>query len=134
MTERLAAFIAKSEGLRIEQIAKELQTSTRELNLPVKKLIAAKRVSTKGQKRATTYFAGGGKSAPRRAGKGSAAPKAKARRATKAAKPAKAAKAAKAARPAKKTRTRVAKTARPASAAPQAEQANQAEETQGTAD
>jgi hypothetical protein len=30
--------------------------STRELNLPVKKLLATKAIKTKGQKRATQYF------------------------------------------------------------------------------
>ena len=56
LTEKLAAFIKKTPGQRIEQIGKALATPTKELVLPVKKLMAAKRVSTKGQKRATTYF------------------------------------------------------------------------------
>jgi hypothetical protein len=56
LTEKLAAFIKKTPGQRIEQVGKALAVSTRELALPVKKLIAAKRVSTKGHKRATTYF------------------------------------------------------------------------------
>jgi len=57
LTDKLAAFIKKTPGQRIEQIGKALGTPTKDLSLPVKKLIAAKRVSTKGQKRATTYFA-----------------------------------------------------------------------------
>jgi hypothetical protein len=57
LTEQLAAFIKKTPGQRIEQIGKALGMPTRDLTLSVKKLVAAKRVSTKGQKRATTYFA-----------------------------------------------------------------------------
>ncbi len=57
LTEKLASAIKKTPGQRIEQIGKALGTPTKDLALPVKKLIAAKRVSTKGQKRATTYFA-----------------------------------------------------------------------------
>lgn len=57
LTESLAAFVKKTPGQRIEQIGKALGTPTKELTLPMKKLIAAKRISTKGQKRATTYFA-----------------------------------------------------------------------------
>jgi hypothetical protein len=56
LTEKLASFVKKTPGQRIEQIGKALNTSTKELALPVKKLVAAKRLSTKGQKRATTYF------------------------------------------------------------------------------
>ena len=43
-------------GQRIEQIADGMGTSTKELNLPAKKLIAGKQLKTKGQNRATQYF------------------------------------------------------------------------------
>jgi hypothetical protein len=56
LTEKLVAFIKKNPGQRIEQIGKALSVATKELALPVKKLIAAKKASTKGQKRATTYY------------------------------------------------------------------------------
>jgi hypothetical protein len=72
LTEKLGAFIAKTPGQRIEQIGKALGVPTRDLALPVKKLIAAKRVSTKGQKRATTYYGGGRRTAKKPAGKRSA--------------------------------------------------------------
>ena len=56
LTETLGAFITKNPGQRIEQIGKVLGTPTKELALPVKKLVAAKRISTKGEKRATKYY------------------------------------------------------------------------------
>jgi hypothetical protein len=64
LTEKLGAFILQNPGLRIEQIGKSLGVVTKDLALPVKKLVAAKRISTKGQKRATTYFSGGGRGKP----------------------------------------------------------------------
>lgn len=57
LIKQLHAYIGKNPGQRIEQIAQGLDISTKELNLPAKKLIADKKLSTKGQKRATTYFA-----------------------------------------------------------------------------
>lgn len=86
LTEKLGAFIKKNPGQRIEQIGKALGTPTKELALPVKKLLAAKRISTKGRRRATKYFPAGGRgSSParktkRRAKK--AASKARGRKAT----------------------------------------------------
>ena len=55
LTNRLYAYVQKRPGQRIEQIGAGMGVSTRELNLPVKKLIAAKKIHTRGQKRATTY-------------------------------------------------------------------------------
>jgi hypothetical protein len=55
-TDALAAYIAKNPGQRIEEIAKALKTATKDLSLPTKKLIAAKKISAKGKRRATTYF------------------------------------------------------------------------------
>ncbi len=57
LTQSLASYVKKNPGQRIEHIGKALGTSTKELALPAKKLIAEKKLSTKGQKRATTYFA-----------------------------------------------------------------------------
>ena len=59
LIKKLHGYIAKNPGQRIEQIASGLDISTKELNLPAKKLISEKKLSTKGQKRATTYFAKG---------------------------------------------------------------------------
>ena len=55
LVEKLGAFIVKSPGQRIEEIAPALGTTTKELALPARKLIEAKTVTTKGRKRATTY-------------------------------------------------------------------------------
>jgi len=57
LTARLLAYISKHPGERIEKIAIGMSTTTKELNLPVKKLVADKSISTKGQKRATSYYA-----------------------------------------------------------------------------
>ena len=56
LTSKLREFIAKNPGKRIEHIGHELSVSTKELVLSVKKLIAEKVISTRGQRRATTYF------------------------------------------------------------------------------
>jgi hypothetical protein len=57
LTESLYKAIKSGPGRRIEQIGETLGRSTKDLALPAKKLIAEKRVKTKGVKRATTYFA-----------------------------------------------------------------------------
>lgn len=59
LVDKLFSSIKSKPGQRIEEIAATLGISTKELTLPAKKLIAEKRVSTKGQKRATRYFARG---------------------------------------------------------------------------
>jgi len=56
LTQRLLDYVKAHKGERIEQIAKGMSVSTRELNLPVKKLVAGKQLKTRGQKRATQYF------------------------------------------------------------------------------
>jgi hypothetical protein len=56
LTGRLLDYVKSNPGQRIEQIADGMGTSTKELNLPAKKLIAGKQLKTKGQKRATQYF------------------------------------------------------------------------------
>ena len=56
LTQRLLDYVKGHKGERIEQIAKGMGVSTRELNLPVKKLISGKSIKTRGQKRATQYF------------------------------------------------------------------------------
>jgi hypothetical protein len=63
LSERVGSFVKANPGLRIEQINKQLGTTTKDLALPIRKLVADGVISTKGQKRSTTYFAG--KKAPK---------------------------------------------------------------------
>ncbi len=58
LAEDFHTFVAKHPGLRIEQINKQLNTTTKDLALPIRKLIAEGAIKTKGEKRSTTYFAG----------------------------------------------------------------------------
>jgi hypothetical protein len=58
LSQRFAQFVRDNPGLRIEQINKELGTTTAELALPIRKLVASGAVTVKGEKRSTTYFAG----------------------------------------------------------------------------
>jgi hypothetical protein len=55
LVERLASHISSNPGERIEQINKALGVPTKDLNLPIKKLLRTGRITSKGQKRSTTY-------------------------------------------------------------------------------
>jgi hypothetical protein len=52
---KFLSFVAKHPGLRIEQINKQLSTTTKDLQLPIRKLIADGKLKAKGTKRSTTY-------------------------------------------------------------------------------
>jgi hypothetical protein len=56
LVERLGEYIKAHPRQRMEAIGKALGVATKELNLPVKKLLAAKKIKTQGHKRATEYF------------------------------------------------------------------------------
>lgn len=58
LADTFLAFVTKHPGMRIEQINKQLGTTTKELALPIRKLIAEGAIKTKGEKRSTTYFPG----------------------------------------------------------------------------
>ncbi|MEO7735312.1 MAG: hypothetical protein ABIY55_30445 [Kofleriaceae bacterium] len=58
LSQRFASYVKSNPGLRIEQINKELGTSTKDLALPIRKLISEGQISAKGKKRSTTYFPG----------------------------------------------------------------------------
>jgi hypothetical protein len=57
LSNDLLARIKKNPGERIEEIAEALGTTTKELTLPARKLVEGRKVKTRGQKRATRYFA-----------------------------------------------------------------------------
>lgn len=60
LAENFATFVKENPGLRIEQINKQLGTTTKDLALPIRKLLSEGAITAKGQKRSTTYFAGNG--------------------------------------------------------------------------
>jgi hypothetical protein len=55
-TKAVVSYVKKNPGEGVEAIAKGLGTATKELTLPIRKLVAEKQLKTKGQKRATKYF------------------------------------------------------------------------------
>ena len=57
LADQFHAFVLKHPGLRIEQINKQLGTTTKDLALPIRKLISDGELKTKGAKRSTAYFA-----------------------------------------------------------------------------
>jgi len=61
LSDKFVAFVKDHPGLRIEQINKQLGTTTKDLALPIRKLLADGALKAKGQKRSTTYFAGEGR-------------------------------------------------------------------------
>jgi len=58
LSSKFASYVKAHPGLRIEQINKELGTTTKDLALPIRKLISEGMIKAKGKKRSTTYFAG----------------------------------------------------------------------------
>jgi hypothetical protein len=57
LVKKLHAHVVKNPGQRIEKIGAGLGIPTKERALPARKLLSEKRLATKGQKRATLYFA-----------------------------------------------------------------------------
>jgi hypothetical protein len=60
---KLLSYIKAHAGMRVEQINESLGTETKDLALPIKKLIVAKQIRAEGTRRATKYFAGSAKGA-----------------------------------------------------------------------
>jgi hypothetical protein len=58
LSDKFLDFVDKHPGLRIEQINKQLGTTTKDLQLPIRKMLADGHLKAKGQKRSTTYFIG----------------------------------------------------------------------------
>ena len=55
--EMVHVAIRNSPGMGAEQLGTRLEVSTKALALPIRKLLAVKRIRSEGQKRATKYFA-----------------------------------------------------------------------------
>lgn len=71
MGAKVLAHVKSRPGQGIEAISKALRMSSKELRRPIQMLVADRKLSTKGQKRGTTYWPGGraatrSKAAPKR--------------------------------------------------------------------
>jgi hypothetical protein len=62
--------IGSKPGQRIEQIGSAIGMRTKDLALPIRKLVGQKQVRTEGQRRATRYFPGAGAGGGRRGRRG----------------------------------------------------------------
>jgi hypothetical protein len=56
MGERLLSYVKSKPGLRADQIAKVFHTDSKTIRLPMQRLIALKKIKTKGQRRGMSYF------------------------------------------------------------------------------
>ena len=84
---RVMAHVKTNAGHRLEEIGRALKTDTAILKRPIANLLAARKLRTKGQKRGTMYFAGGGRGAARKAKAGRKAKARPGRKAKRARKP-----------------------------------------------
>jgi H2-forming N5,N10-methylenetetrahydromethanopterin dehydrogenase-like enzyme len=57
LAAKVHASIKAKPGQSVEQIGKAMKLPTKALVLPIRKLLGAKQVKTKGQRRGTRYFA-----------------------------------------------------------------------------
>lgn len=64
---RVHGFVKANAGKRLEEIGKSLGAATKDLTLPVAKLLAARRLRKTGQKRGTRYFVATGAATKARA-------------------------------------------------------------------
>ncbi|HWN70875.1 MAG TPA: hypothetical protein VNM90_24705 [Haliangium sp.] len=69
--DRLLQYIRENPGQRMESIATAMSSSTRELALPIKRLVRNRQIQVEGQKRATSYYpaTGDGKGRAGKAGR-----------------------------------------------------------------
>ncbi len=68
--QALLSEIQSNPGLRVEQIGRALGAATKDLSLPLKKLLSQRMVRSEGQRRATRYFPSGGSARGRGKGRG----------------------------------------------------------------
>lgn len=66
---QLLDYIRDNPGQRMEAIAKAMGSTTKDLTLPIKKLLQQNMVRVEGQKRATSYYPASGRSSTRAASK-----------------------------------------------------------------
>lgn len=78
--DNLVAYVENNPGQPIGQIAEALNCTSKELRLPVLKLVEEGRLSTEGQRRGTRYFAGKRKAKTSKKKAGRKAPASKTRR------------------------------------------------------
>lgn len=70
MAARVLAHVKSNAGDSLEAISRAIGIATKELKLPVMKLLSSRQLKKTGQKRGTKYFAGSGKAmGARKAGK-----------------------------------------------------------------
>lgn len=82
-SQALLSEIQSNPGLRVEQIGRALGAATKDLSLPLKKLLSQRMVRSEGQRRATRYFpAGAGSRGGRGKGRGAGRGKGRRRAAT----------------------------------------------------
>lgn len=60
------SFVIANPGCSVGEIGAALGVTTKDLRLPLQKLLADGKVKTSGQKRGTKYHAGSGKAAPKK--------------------------------------------------------------------
>ncbi len=56
LTGKLLAYVERHPGNGIEKIGAGIGVSTRDLQIPVRRLLAARKIRTRGAKRATRYY------------------------------------------------------------------------------
>lgn len=74
-TRRVLDYVAQNPGHGVEQMATDLGVSTKDLTLPIKKLLSNGDLLTEGQKRATKYYATSGGGSPSSEGSSAGAPR-----------------------------------------------------------
>jgi hypothetical protein len=57
MGETVVAYVAKNPGQSVEQNGKALGLKTKDLALPIIRMVDAKKLRTTGERRGTKYFA-----------------------------------------------------------------------------
>lgn len=66
MASRILAYVKTNAGESLEAISRAIGVPTKEMKLPVIKLLSTRQLKKTGQKRGTKYFAGSGKAATAR--------------------------------------------------------------------